>query len=427
MKFGGASVKDAEGVRNVAGIIHQYHTQPETKGQPLAIVVSAMDKTTNALELLAAYATQGKEAETKAQLAKIEKFHYDIIHKLFGKDSAPVEAAVEKYFTEIAQKVRGILLLGEFPARIYDRIMAYGELVSSVILHQYLLHQKLNAAWADARQIITTDSSFKQAEVVWNITLDNIQHKLESLFGTHPIVVIQGYIASNTEGKTTTLGREGSDFTASILGYAMNARRVLIWKDVPGVMSADPRVDADFAQKIDTLSYETAVEMTFYGASVIHPKTIKPLQNKAIPLHVKCFKDTKLEGTVIQSSEVGTDLHVPSRIHKKNQALVTLRPRDFSFMDEYLLRTIFDLSSKAGLQINLVQTSAITVQLCIDNAPEAIQAFVSSATDLFTTELRTGLLLTSLLYHAGAPLKLPKKEILLLQQNTQHLHLLMVE
>ncbi len=420
MKFGGASVKDAAGVRTVTDIVRLYHE----KGERMVVVVSAMDKTTNALEQLAGFATHGKADETNQQLEKIRQFHLDAAQELLGIGTLDGEAVAHRltqYLEEVQRKVQGVLMLGEFPARIYDRIMAYGELMSSVILHQYLVHKGLPAIWVDAREIITTDSNYKQAEVVWNLTQENVETQLKPLMEAHPIVVIQGYIASNTEGKTTTLGREGSDFTASILGNALDAREVIIWKDVPGVMSADPRVEPDFAKKIDSLSYETAVEMTFYGASVIHPKTIKPLQNKGIPLYVKCFKDVSLSGTVIQPGVEEETSHVPSRIQKKHQALITLRPRDFSFMDEHLLRQVFDLSSRTGIQINLVQTSAISARLVVDNAVEAVEAFVSSATDMFEVQVRVGLTLVSLLYHNG--MQMPSAKPLLLQQDERHIHM----
>ncbi len=418
-KFGGASVKDAAGLQNVCGIVQQH-----LGAEGLVVVVSAMDKTTNALERLAQLATSGAEAEALAQLERIVRFHHGAVEALFGAAAEAVKAALAPYFDELARITQGVLLLGEFPARIYDRIMAFGELVSSVILHRALQHSGVTAAWVDAREVITTDSSYKQAEVVWSLTLANIAQRVQPLLRPQSAVVIQGYIASNTEGRTTTLGREGSDFTASIVGHALGAERVVIWKDVPGVMSADPRVDPSFARKIDRLSYPAAVEMTFYGASVIHPKTIKPLENRGIPLEVRSFVDPSGAGTTIGAEAVAG---VPCRIRKRLQVLLTLTPRDLSFMDARLLRTVFDATNNAGLQVNLVQTSAISLRLVAD-AGEAVGEVVSALTDAFAMQLREGLELISLLDGAGRPELLEGIDLtqaVLTQQDERHLHVVL--
>jgi aspartate kinase len=426
MKFGGASVKDADGLRNVARIV-QSHLGPEG----LVVVVSAMDKTTNELERLAQFATGNDGPATEAQLKRIQDFHYRIVNDVFGASAEGVRSEVAPYFAELARIVQGVLLLGEFPARIYDRIMAYGELVSSVILHHTLLHHGISARWADSRQIVRTDSSYKQAEVVWSVTQQNVEALVRPHLLPMSALVVQGYIASNTEGRTTTLGREGSDFTASIFGNLLGAQRVVIWKDVPAVMSADPRIDPEFAQPISQLSYESAVEMTFYGASVIHPKTIKPLQNLGIPLEVRSFKDMSLPGTRIGTYAAGAEPTLaPTLLHKRKQALVQVRPHDLSFVDELLLRRVFDAVQAAGLQVSLVQTSAISMQLVADDLPEALSDFVSALTDAFAVEVTHGLRLTSYLYPRDASAvvaQLDARRVVLLQQDTRHVHALLRE
>ncbi|MBP6720703.1 MAG: aspartate kinase, partial [Bacteroidia bacterium] len=284
MKFGGASVKDAEAVRNVSRIIGQFLPQNR-----LVIVISAMDKTTNHLEKLAWLARDCREVDTWEQFEKIKAFHFGMIDLLFGTDRSEVRSQVEAYFTEIERICRGILLLNEFPNRTYDRIVAFGELLSACILSHFLAQDGHKVALTDARQIIKTDASYTQASVIASLTNENLQKIVLPLFDHHDVVVTQGFIASSTEGKVTTLGREGSDYTASIFAQGLNAESVTVWKDVEGILNGDPRIESDTV-KLDALSYERAVEMTFYGASVIHPKTIKPIRNAGIPLYVKCFK-----------------------------------------------------------------------------------------------------------------------------------------
>lgn len=423
MKFGGASVKDAAAVRNVSYILRD-RVKPMADSHPVVVVVSAMDKTTNALEVLADLATTGKAAETKAQWDKIAGFHLRMVDELFLAYAEPVRQALRPYLDELARVVEGILLLGEFPPTIYDRIMAQGELMSSVIVHAALQQAGLDAVWLDARQVVTTDASHQQADVVWSQTLANVDATLRPLLYQHAIVLTQGYIASTPDGKTTTLGREGSDYTASIFAHALDAERVTIWKDVPGVMSADPRQDPDHARLIHGLSYESAVEMTWYGATVIHPKTIKPLQNKGIPLHVRSFVDPAQPGTIITST---TDHAVPARIHKPKQALLSLRPRDFSFMDARHVPLLLSLAGQAGLVVSLVQASAIKLTLCVDDVPERLEAFASAIADNYELDTIDGLRLTSLLFTQQLPADLAADfsadGVLLFQRGQQHLHL----
>jgi len=388
MKFGGASVKNAEAVRNVARIIRSH-----LPGNGLMVVISAMDKTTNHLEQLAWAARDAREDETWKRFRSIRDFHHGIIDDLFGSDAETVRAKVADYFAQIERIIRGILLLNEFPTRTYDRIVAFGELLSTTIVAHFLRQDGIGAAWVDAREIIKTDASFSQASVIWSLTRQNIQEKVLPLVRTTEAVITQGFIASNRSGKVTTLGREGSDYTASIFANCLEADSLTVWKDVRGILNGDPRIESETV-KLDALSYERAVEMTFYGASVIHPKTIKPLRNAAIPLYVKCFKDTSEVGTVIAEAEtVQIEPQVCSRIVKKNQLLLRITPRDFSFMDERLLGQIFTNVARAGLQVNLVQITAISLTLCATHTKSATGEFESLLLDEFEVERQENMVL----------------------------------
>ena len=386
MKFGGASVKNAEAVRNVCRIIRSYI--PENK---LLVVVSAMDKTTNHLELLAWLAKDAKEEEAWAKFRGIRNFHHGIIDDLFGGDDEKVREKVGRYFAQIERIIRGILLLGEFPDRTYDRIVAFGELLSTAIVSQYLAKEGLAAVCPDAREIIKTDATHTQAAVIWTLTQENIDEKIRPMIEANEVVVTQGFIGSSLENKVTTLGREGSDYTGSIFAACLGAESFTVWKDVRGILNGDPRVETE-TTKLDALSYERAVEMTFYGASVIHPKTIKPLRNRSIPLYVKCFRDTSEVGTVIGNQEENIlPKGVCSRIRKKDQVLITITPKDFSFMEGNTLGRVFSRVARSGIQVNLVQTSAISLTLCLNNVPSKVDEFESLLIDDFNVDRKGGM------------------------------------
>lgn len=399
MKFGGASVKNPEAVRNVAQILKSY--LPE---HSILVVVSAMDKTTNHLEKLAFLARDGKPADTWEQFRKIRDFHHSMVDELFGPAGHPVRQKVGDYLAEIERIIRGIILLEEFPERTYDRIVAYGELLSTAIVSHFLQEEGLPTHCLDSREVIKTDANYTQAQVIWSLTEENIRRDVRPLFEQYNIVMAQGFIASSMEGKVTTLGREGSDYTASIFASCLEARSLTVWKDVRGILNGDPRIESETV-KLDQLSYERAVEMTFYGASVIHPKTIKPIRNAAIPLYVKCFLDTSEEGTVIGDSASVTMQQVCSRIVKKNQVLIGIKPKDFSFMDERLMGRIFGRVAKAGVEINLVQTSAISLTLCATHNGSAIQEFQSLLMDEFEVSLKDGAVLRTFIDYSENELR----------------------
>ena len=412
-KFGGASVRDAKGIENVGQIIARNRP-----GQ-LVVVVSAMDKTTNELEKLAQLATSGNEADTLAQLTRIRTFHHKELDALGLSNEKATLEQLNGYLEELQRTVQGILLLRDFPNRIYDRIMAYGELMSSTLLAAHLNRKGLPVTWVDARTLIQTDSSWKQAEVIWPITRHQVSQQLPKLLEQGRVVVTQGYIGRTSDGHTTTLGREGSDYTASILGNLLGAARVTIWKDVPGVMSGDPKKYAQ-AEKLDHLTYEQAVEMTFYGASVIHPKTIKPLQNAGIPLWVKSFVQPAAPGTEIGPHSETPHLP-PLHITKGKQALITLQPRDLSFMDAPVVRRVFNEAYTNGLSVNLVQTSAISLTLCVDERPEKINDFTALLSTDFKILEERGLTLETLLY-VGDMQPEPTVHPRLTQRQGPHIH-----
>jgi aspartate kinase len=390
MKFGGASVKNAVAVRNVASIIRKF--APEDR---LVVVISAMDKTTNHLEQLAWFARDQREVDTWQQYDRIRAFHFDLVSELFGANGGEVKGELDRFFQEIQRVIQGILLLGEFPPRTYDRIVAYGELISASILSHFLRKEGLRVACPDAREIIRTDARFTQAQVIWNVTQENILSQVLPLFDQVQVVVVQGFIASSLDGKVTTLGREGSDYTASIFAACLQAQSLTVWKDVAGVLNGDPRIEPQTV-KLDELSYERAVEMTFYGATVIHPKTIKPIRNAGIPLMVKCFLDVDASGTLISSADrVVQNDKVCIRIQRKDQMLMRIVPKDFSFMDESHLGPIFQSLSRTGISVNLVQVAPIELTLCIQGSSNAVQEFESNLSESYQVSVEGGLMLKS--------------------------------
>lgn len=397
MKFGGASVKDAPSIQNVGNIIRQH------LNEPLVVVVSAIDKTTNNLETLAYLARDNKQEEALEQFRKIRRFHIHLIHDLIGQDHLHrVQERVRVFFDEIERIVQGILLLEEFPPRIYDRIVSYGELLATRIVAEYLDSIGQEVVWLDARKLVKTDANYRQAGVIWSLTEENIRKEVGPLLKPGSVVIVQGFIGSTTDNHTTTLGREGSDYTGSIFAHCLNASRFSVWKDVPGVLNGDPRIRENTI-KLDNLSYEEAVEMTFYGASVIHPNTIKPIFNKGIPLHVKTFKDVSLPGTVI--SEKTNPEVITSYILKKEQAFVRIKPKDFSFMEERLMREVFDHIYKSGLKVNLVQNSAISLMLCVDDKEGPLSDFEALLLDRFSVEIRKGLSLHTFINYSDKDLE----------------------
>ncbi|MHC1707785.1 MAG: aspartate kinase [Bacteroidales bacterium] len=359
-KFGGASVKDADSVRNVAEIIRLY---PD---QPLLIVVSAMGKTTNALEnLVNAYIS--KDDNIEEVISEILNYHQIILHDLFPDKLNPVYNA----FSILTEQFKGILNdppCGNFNFD-YDQIVCFGELFSSVILNHYLISEAIITTWFDARELIITDATFREGKVNWEKTTRHILQKFEHYYNSPSIATVavtQGFIGSTVDGDTTTLGREGSDYTAAIFAHALDAAEVIIWKDVPGLLNADPKYFKNTVL-IEKISYKESLELSYYGAGVIHPNTIKPLQNKGIPLFVKSFNNPSAPGTLISEISEVHEEKIPCYIFKTNQWLISIASRDFSYIAEPALHEIFGIFSHLGIKINLMQNSAISFSVCIDD------------------------------------------------------------
>ena len=355
-KFGGASVKDANGVRNLEQIVRQA-------GSDLMVVVSAMGKTTNALERVVDFCDAGKEEAALNQWIDIIDFHVAIMKELGLQPGSDIR------------------LQGEIPYdpnksydENYDQIVSMGELLSTQIIAVYLLKQGLSVEWWNMPKLLRTDATWREAKVDDATSASTIRAGW-SRANRPNIVIAQGFIGGTADGQRTTLGREGSDYTAALLGNYLDAESVTIWKDVPGILNADPRIEPDTVL-IPSLRYQDAVELSYSGAQIIHPKTIKPLENKHIPLYVKPFGDPNAAGSCISKDGVGP-INIPVYIWRKNQILITMRPKDFAFVLEESLSEIFDIIHHHRLKVSLIQSSAVTISVCVDNTrfvPDALEA-----------------------------------------------------
>ena len=378
-KFGGASVRDAAGIRNVGEIVRARH------GGPLAIVVSAIGKTTDALEGVVGAFAKTDPTQAAERLEVIKREHYELARELLGDESAAY-AQLNDAFVEIEW-----LLEEPFDQSYdyaYDQIVSIGEIASTTIVAAYLRSLGLPVTWLDARGIVRTDALYREAWVDWPATEANVERLVRPALADGGIAVTQGFIGSTDDNETTTLGREGSDYSAAILSYCLDAEAMTIWKDVPGVLTADPRL-FDRVTKLDHLSYREAIEMTYYGAKVIHPKTIKPLQNKAIPLFVKSFVEPAGSGTRVDAD---APLAYPPIIAvEHDQALVQIQTRDFSFVAEHHLRELFNRVADYRLQVNLMQNSAISFAISVNDQEDRVDRFCDSLQADFATEITRGL------------------------------------
>ena len=351
-KFGGASVKDANGVRNV------YDVLQKVGYQDVLIVVSAMGKTTNALEVVIKNYFD-KSNTLQASVQEVKKYHNEIILDLFDNENHPVFQSVSKIFNELDYFLNN----NKSPnySFVYDQMVSFGEILSSTILSYYFASQNMPNNWVDVRNFIKTDSNYRDAGVNWEITQANITKGIKK----NILNITQGFIGADENNFTTTLGREGSDYSAAIFAYCLNAESVTIWKDVPGVMNADPRYFEN-ATLLNQISYREAIELAFYGATVIHPKTLQPLQRKEIPLLVKSFINPVLPGTSVSK---GADLepHLPCFIVKKQQLLLSLSSIDFSFIMEENISEIFKLLHEFKMKVSLIQNTAISFSVCIED------------------------------------------------------------
>jgi aspartate kinase len=351
-KFGGASVKDAAGVKNV------YEVLQKVGYEDVLLVVSAMGKTTNALEIVIKNYFE-KSPAVQSSVQEVKKYHNLIVMELFEEENNPVFAAVNSLFADLDF----FLSQNKSPNYnfVYDQIVSYGELISTTIISHYMNYMDIKTKWLDVRELIKTDNNYRDASVDWELTQKNISKNVAKKI----LNITQGFLGSDENNFTTTLGREGSDYTAAIFAYCLNAKSVTIWKDVPGVMNADPRYFEN-ATLLNQISYREAIELAFYGATVIHPKTLQPLQRKEIPLFVKSFLNPELPGTSVSK---GADLepHLPCFIVKKNQLLISLSSIDFSFIMEENISEIFALLHQYKMKVDLIQNSAISFSVCVDD------------------------------------------------------------
>lgn len=351
-KFGGASVKDADGIKNVYGVLQKVGHDD------LLLVISAMGKTTNALEVvIKSYFDKG--ADLQASVQEVKKYHNQILMDLFDEEDNAVFAAVNRLFADLEQ----FLKQNKSPNYnfVYDQIVSFGEILSTTIVSHYFNYRGLKNQWVDVRELIKTDNNYRDASVDWDVTQKNISKGVKK----KNLNITQGFLGSDENGFTTTLGREGSDYTAAIFAYCLNAESVTIWKDVPGVLNADPRYFEN-AVLLNQISYREAIELAFYGATVIHPKTLQPLQKKEIPLYVKSFINPLLPGTSVSK---GADLEPQSSCYivKKGQLLISLSSLDFSFIMEENISEIFALLHKYKMKVHLIQNSAISFSVCVDD------------------------------------------------------------
>lgn len=368
-KFGGASVRSAEGIRNIVKIV-------SGENDNLFIVVSAMGKTTNAMEVVLDLFMKADHAASLEKLAEVESYHHDIVNELFS-DRLKAMDAIKPLFDELRKIIsEGV---GDDYDRWYDRLVSYGELISTRIVSAFLNESAVTNSWLDMRGLLVTDSNFREA----NVRMEESQIQLQKAadFSKNRIYISQGFIGANIKGDPTTLGREGSDYTAAVVANLLDAESVSIWKDVPGILNADPRIFENTVL-IPELTYLDAVELAYSGAQIIHPKTIKPLENKHIPLYVRPFGSPAEPGSVIKAT-TEKPIDIPVLILRKNQVLVTVRPRDFSFVLEESLSNAFTVMNKHRLKVSLIQSSAISISVCVDNT-----RYLSDALDELGNEFK---------------------------------------
>lgn len=409
-KFGGASLKNSESIQNLRKILN-LHGQ-----EKIVIVVSAIDKTTNVLEELCNVYYGGKDYTSIFE--KVKNFHVHIIANLFPDKEHTIYNIIDEIFLSLSSELKKEKI--QTYDFIYDQVVSVGEILSSNIVSSYLNQEGVTNTWIDSRNCIKTDNTFREAKVDWSSTTQQIQENITRTFQENKtkLIVLQGFIGSTVENYTTTLGREGSDYSAAIFAYSLNAKEVVIWKDVPGILNADPKYFKEIIQ-LKQLSYNDAIEMSYYGAKVIHPKTIKPLQNRQIPLYVKSFLSPLSPGTVINKESL-TKPVIPCFIFKNNQVLISLSAKDFSFIVEQNLSNIFRILANRGIKINVMQNSAISFSICVDFSNKMDILFEELEKDynlLYNTDLE---LITIRHYDQASIDTITKNREVLLEQKSRH-------
>jgi aspartate kinase len=358
-KFGGASVNSSKAVKNVVNILN-------SEKKKRVVVISAMGKTTNALESIVELWHREKKIDTTL-LENLKSYHQDIAIELFEKESESLIKVIDNIFAELETRLQSIHEGYDF---LYDSIVSYGEILSTTIVSHYMNSQNVSHRLINAKDIIRTDNAFRAAEVDWILTAKMIKENITPALEQSDMVLTQGFLGATKEGCITTLGREGSDYSAAIISHCLNAVSTIIWKDVAGLLNADPKRLNDTV-KINTVPYSEAIELAYYGATIIHPKTIKPLENLSIPLYIKSFLNPQQEGSVICRSEQMMPL-VPSYIFKDNQTLLSIFPKDFSLIAEENISSIFAILAQHKVKVNLMQNSAISFSVCFDDSPRLL-------------------------------------------------------
>lgn len=407
-KFGGASINSVDRIKNVAAIIDA------DKKEKLLVIISAMGKTTNALEAVVNAFFEGKKEEALVLFEQVKETHLNTLKYLTTLQWQAANDQLKDFFTEIEW------LLHDKPVRnydyYYDQVVCCGELFSTAIVAWHLKENGLNAAWVDVRDIVRTDNNFRDAGVDWAFTEKAIQQQIKPLFDTHDVVITQGFIGATDENESTTLGREGSDYSGAIFANLLPAAAVTIWKDVESVMNADPKQFPE-AVNMHRLSYAEVIEMAYYGAQVIHPKTIKPLQNKDIPLYVKSFIDPSLEGTVISNEHVKN--LPPIIVVKQKQVLMQFKSKDFSFVEDKPVDDLHHIFREIKVKPNLSQNTAISLLCCFDEHAEKTGLLAQSASLIFDVEVEKNLTLLTIRHYDEATLdKLTKDKVIVLRQET---------
>jgi len=405
-KFGGASVRDAESVRSIPGILTQY------RDDDLVVIVSAMGKTTNALESLTRSAWN-LDGNTDEIYGELYGYHLNIVREIFPDENNAIYSEMNELFNSIKSwlTILGVADREHTYDLYYDQIVSVGELLSTTIISQFLNEHAFENTWLDARELIITDDTYRAGRVNWKKTTERIRKNASG-----KLCITQGFIGSN--GKfCTTLGREGSDFSAAIFANALEAEEVVVWKDVQGYLNADPKYFADTV-KLDRISYAESIELAFYGAKIIHPKTIRPLKNKNIPLLVKSFLDPASEGSLIHESS-DSDARVPSCIIKEDQVLLSISARDFSFIAEDNLHQIFGFFVRQRCGINLMQNSAISFSVCLDDN-ERLEGLIADLQDDFKVKYNKGLRLITIRHYEQETIdKLTSGKDILLEQKSR--------
>ncbi len=411
-KFGGASVKNAKSIKKLRDILHN-------PPQRLIVIISAMGKTTNRLESLIHHLNNNPVAFNN-DFMELKQFHFSVIKELFCAENHPIYNEAENLFKKtlsFCENLKG----DETYDYIYDQIICLGELLSTKIISAYLNEQKIKNLWMDVRGLIKTDQSYRYANVDWTKTEELIRKQFTGtpdIFTNAGVIITQGFLGGTNIGTTTTLGREGSDFSAAIFGYALNAKNVTIWKDVPGILIADP-VYFKNSKTVSQLPYNEAVELAYYGAKIIHPKTIKPLQNKSIPLRVKSFQDSKAKGTCIE--DIKTVNKIPSFfIVKEDQILLSFAPKDLTFVATEGLSELFSMLSALKIRIHMMQNSAVSFSICTEYDERKIKPLIENLEQKYFIKYNTDLILLTIRNYQDFTInKVLKTEKILLEQKSR--------